>query len=159
MLPEFKTVLFADDSSGERLLFAQAGQKAGVRYKLQTVTNGHAAVAYLSGSGEYRDRARFPLPALLILDINMPELDGFETLKWVRSQAVFRSMPVVMFSTSSQSEDIQRAYKLSANSYLLKPANLSGLLQIVKMIEVYWLELNRPEHPLSEGEAPQATIG
>jgi CheY-like chemotaxis protein len=145
MASESKNVLFVDDTADERLLFARAGQKAGVRYKLHTVTNGQEAVDYLEGSGAYADRTRFPLPDLLVLDINMPQLDGFETLKWVRAQTTLRFLPVVMFSTSPRPEDIQKAYELAANSYVIKPANLSGLLRIVKMLEIYWLDLNRSE--------------
>jgi CheY-like chemotaxis protein len=156
MLSEPKTVLLVDDSPDERLLFARAAQKSGVRYTLQTVTNGEEAVAYLSGYGEYSDRTRFPLPDLLVLDVNMPEMDGFETLEWVRKQAAWRWLPVVMFSTSTRREDIQKAYELTANSYVMKPTHLSGLLQIVKMLEVYWLNLNQSEIGAWEAFASRA---
>jgi CheY-like chemotaxis protein len=149
-----KTVLLVDDDLNERLLFARCAQKAGVGYLLKMVENGGEALAYLTGTGVYGDRTQFPKPDLMVLDINMPSMTGFEVLKWVRGQSSWCTQPVAMFSTSSQQADIRKAYELGANSYLLKPGNMDGRFEIVKMIEAYWLNLNRTAATAERAQAP-----
>src|SRR6185503_10901677 len=95
--------------------------KACVTNPLQIVNDGAAAIRYLSGTGEFEDRKRFPLPCLLLLDLNLPRRSGLEILKWVREQPRLQSVPVVLLTSSSHSRDIHSAYTLGANGYLVKP--------------------------------------
>src|SRR6266852_4538612 len=87
----------------------------------QFVTDGQEAIDYLSGTNQYADRNEYPLPDLMLLDIKMPRLDGFAVLDWLRKQPCLKRLPVTMFSSSDMEKDIDRAYELGANSFLVKP--------------------------------------
>lgn len=137
------TVLLVDDGLAERKLFAMAGKKAGVGYVLQEVGDGADAIRYLKGEGHYADRAAHPFPALVVLDVNMPGMSGFEVLEWIRGDSQTRDLPVVMWTSSSCEDDVRRAYSLGANSYLVKPLSLILLVDTVRVIENFWLKLNR----------------
>jgi len=140
--PFFKTVLLVEDTEDELFLFKKACERAGVTFALQVARDGAQAIAYLSGAGVYADRNRYPMPALLILDINMPSVSGFEVLRWVRAHPDAKQLIVVMFTTSSAESDIRHAYDLLANSYLVKPVNVSHLVETVSTLERYWLNMN-----------------
>ena len=104
-------------------------------------------MAYLNGDLQYGDRERYPLPVLLLMDLKMPRKSGLEVLEWLRQQTGgLRRLPVVVLTSSNQSLDINRAYDLGANSYLVKPAGFDSLLELVKNLDMYWLILNeKPE--------------
>ncbi len=140
-------VLHVDDDPGDSLLVRQACLKAEVSFQVQSVGDGETAIAYLSGEGIYADRERYPLPALVLLDLKMPRMNGFDVLAWIRGHAQFKMLPVVVFTASNQEEDIARAYAEHANSYLVKPVGIHTLMEMVKMIDAYWLGLNK--HPNS----------
>lgn len=137
------TVLLIDDGLAERKLFAMAGKKAGVGYSLQEASDGFEAINYLKGEGAFADRGAHPFPSLIILDVNMPGLSGFEVLEWIRGHPVCRNLPVVMWTSSSSDDDLRRAYALAANSYLVKPLSLALLVEMVRAVEDYWLKWNR----------------
>jgi CheY-like chemotaxis protein len=139
------TVLHVDDDPGDSLLVRQACRKAEVSFQLQSVSDGETAIAYLSGAGIYSDRELYPLPVLVLLDLKMPRMNGFDVLAWIRGHAQFKTLPVVVFTASNQEEDIQRAYVEHANSYLVKPVGIHTLMEMLKMIDAYWLGLN--QHP------------
>lgn len=136
-------VLHVDDDAGDSLLLRQACRKAEVSFQLQSVSDGETAIAYLRGADVYADRERYPLPVLVLLDLKMPRMNGFDVLAWIRSQNQFKTLPVVIFTASNQEEDIQRAYLAHANSYLVKPVGIHTLTEMVKMIDTYWLGLNQ----------------
>jgi CheY-like chemotaxis protein len=136
-------VLHVDDDPGDSLLFSQACRKAEVSFRLQSVSDGETAIAYLSGADIYANRERYPLPVLVLLDLKMPRMNGFDVLAWIRGHAQFKSLPVVVFTASNQEEDIQRAYAGHANSYLVKPVGIHTLIDMVKLIDGYWLGLNQ----------------
>ncbi len=117
---------------------------ASVSNPLAIVRDGEEAVDYIQGTGKYSDRQSHPVPAILLLDLNMPKKSGFEVLQWIRSQKEFKSLPVIVLSTSNQEHDIRKAYELGANSYLTKPSNFDQLVQMVKMVETNWLKINLP---------------
>jgi CheY-like chemotaxis protein len=135
--------LLVDDGLAERKLFAMAGAKAGVGYCLREVGDGFEAINYLKGEGPYADRKEHPLPALVVLDVNMPGMSGFEVLDWIREYPPTRDLPVVMWTSSTCEQDMGRAYARGANSYLVKPLSLLSLVDMVRAIEDYWLKLNR----------------
>ena len=95
------------------------------------MVDGDEAIQYLSGTGEFSDRTRYPLPCLLLLDLNLPRQSGLEVLEWVRSQPSLQSMPVVILTSSSQDRDIGSAYSLGANGYLVKPPSSEKLIDLV----------------------------
>ncbi len=141
MIIENPTILVADDDECASLLMSTVFERAGFGQPLQFARDGVEAIAYLSGDGAYADRQRFPLPAVLMLDLNMPRKDGFEVLAWIRQQPAFKQLHVYVLSASGQPEDIQRAYDLGAKSYLVKPGNLDGLMHQAKCL-MAWIKLS-----------------
>jgi CheY-like chemotaxis protein len=132
-------VLIADDEENDRDLLRLAFKKAGLDRSIFAVSNGQQAVDYLGGSPPYSDRDRYPLPSLMLLDLNMPAMDGFEVLAWMQERPDLAHVPVVVLSGSPREEDMTRAKKLGARDYKVKPADLSGLVEIVKDLDVAWL--------------------
>ena len=110
---------------------------------MQVVENGEDAVAYLSGKGRYSDRDTHPAPCLVLLDLSLPRLSGFEVLQWLRKQPDLGLLPVVVLTSSKDQGDIDRAYGLGANSYLLKTPDLNGTVDVAKIVDRYWVVLNR----------------
>ena len=137
------TVLHVDDDSNDILLVRRAFQKAGVETPPANVGDGLEAEDYLAGRGEYSDRARYPLPSLVLLDIKLPKKSGLEVLGWMREQPDLRLIPVIMLTSSQNNGDIRRAYELGANSYLVKPTEIGTLVEMVKALNVYWMIYNR----------------
>jgi len=143
---EKATVLLAEDDPDDVLLTQIAFEKARLANPLQVVRDGEEALAYLSGTGHYADRIRFPLPILLLLDLKMPKLNGFQVLEWLRRQREFRELPVAIMTSSDDDPDVKRAYQLGADSYLTKPPDAAALLELVKRLHAYWMILNeRPD--------------
>jgi len=116
-------------------------ERAGFVQPLQMAKRGNEAVAYLRGDGPHADRARFPFPALVLLDLNMPGMNGFEVLAWIREQPALKQLPVHILSASSRVNDRERALQLGADSYLVKPTNLDGLMRLAHAIST-WLRLH-----------------
>jgi CheY-like chemotaxis protein len=135
-------VLLVEDNPGDVLLFQRAYRKAQVAYPLQVINDGQAAIDYLQGAAPYNERRHFPMPSLVLLDLKLPRKSGHEVLAWIRSQAALRRLPVVILSSSNQQIDVDRAYDLTINSYLVKPATSTALLELVRLIEQYWLRAN-----------------
>jgi len=134
-------VLLVDDSENDAMLMRAVFERAGFVEPLRFVRDGDQAIAYLRGDGVYRDRRQFPMPTVVLLDLNMPRKNGFEVLTWIREQPTLRRMRVYIMSTSNRAQDIDRAYELGANSYLVKPTNLDGLMHMAKCL-VAWLKLS-----------------
>ena len=130
-----KTLLFVDDDPNDRLLAETACGMARVPFALKTMESGGDAFRYLSGSGAYGDRAAHPLPDLIFLDLKMPEIDGFEVLRWARNRADTRATPVAIYTASLIPEDIAKAYSLGANYFITKPSSLTVLLDIFRAVD------------------------
>jgi CheY-like chemotaxis protein len=137
------TVLHVDDDLNDLTLFQHACRRANVSFTLRALPEAEQAQDYLAGKGIYADRSQYPLPSLLLLDLKMPRLSGGDLLLWLRQHESLKTLPVVVFSSSRQSKDVKQAYENGANSYLVKPLDLEGLVQIAKMIEAYWINLSR----------------
>ncbi|PYJ82758.1 MAG: two-component system response regulator [Verrucomicrobia bacterium] len=142
MNPREYVVLLADDDPNDVFLLQRAFQKTNIANPLQVVRDGEEAMAYLSGQAQYADRQRHPLPVLLLLDLKMPRKSGFEVLRWLRQQAGLKRLPVVVLTSSNQSPDINKAFDLGANSYIVKPGGFDSLVEMVKNLNLYWLILN-----------------
>lgn len=135
-------VLLAEDNSTDALMVRRAFAKASLQGALEVVDDGDKAVAYLSGEGAFADRASHPLPALLLLDLKLPRRSGLEVLAWLRRQPGLKRLPVVVLTSSEESTDINTAYDMGANSYLVKPVDFDALLALVKGLGLYWLVQN-----------------
>jgi CheY-like chemotaxis protein len=150
-------VLLVDDSPNDALLMATAFQRTDFDQPLRFVTSGEEAIAYLQGDGRYHNRAEFPMPAVVMLDLNMPRINGLEVLAWIRRQAGLSRISVYILSASRRREDVDRAYGLGANAYLVKPGRLDELTNMVKTL-VAWFKLGHfaTTGPGEELEAPPA---
>jgi CheY-like chemotaxis protein len=150
MTIEDPIVLLVDDSEDDALLMHAIVGRAGFVESLRVVRNGGEAIAYLRGDGVYCNRKLFPLPTAVLLDLKMPRESGFEVLAWMRQQPAFRHLHIYILTASSRPEDIQQAYALGANSYLVKPANLDGLIHLAKCL-LAWLKLSHFAHAAEAG--------
>jgi CheY-like chemotaxis protein len=136
-------ILLVEDQEDDVFLMRNAFKKAGIENPLQVAWNGQEAMEYLGGMGKYSDRAKHPLPILVLLDLKMPYKSGFEILGWIREQPKLESLVIVVMTSSDQPQDIEKAYKLRASSYLVKPATASRLADMVKALHLYWLGHNQ----------------
>lgn len=137
-----KMVLVADDCAEDQLILRMAFEKAKIDADIQFVRDGEEAVQFLSGKCGFHDRKAHSLPKLLLLDLRMPRMDGFDVLAWLQQQAGLKRLPVSVLSSSDEPKDVNRAYDLGANSYLVKPKGVDGYRELVEKIRGYWLELN-----------------
>ena len=135
-------ILLAEDDPNDVHLILRAFQQAQIINPVQIVHDGEQAIAYLAGTAHYADRERYPLPAVLLLDLKLPRRTGFEVLSWLRERPSLRRLPVVVLSSSNDIQDINRAYTLGANSYLVKPVRFDALLELMAAFGSYWLTLN-----------------
>lgn len=139
------TVLYVEDSSEDFLLLKLASRRCGTPFSLLHAEDGEAAVAYLCGTGSYADREEFPYPDLVLLDLKLPRLDGFEVLSWLRNNLLTRNLPVVVLAGSTFRADVRRALELGANSYATKPATFTELEVLVDQIADVWLARARAQ--------------
>jgi CheY-like chemotaxis protein len=136
-----QTILLVDDSENDLELLRVAFKKAQFDSPLQQVRNGEEAIAYLGGEGLFSDRNKYPLPSVMLLDLNMPMKSGFDVLAWVRTQPTLKRITVIIMSASTRIEDVERAFDLGANSFLVKPAALDQLVTMSMRLRD-WLEIN-----------------
>src|SRR5436190_5081891 len=115
-----RTILHVEDDPNDVLLLEHACRKVGVSCNIQRVADGEEAIEYLEGAGDFANRTRFPLPQLILLDLKMPRLSGFDVLSWRRKSEKFKTVPVVVLSSSNHDLDVRHAYELGVNSYLMK---------------------------------------
>ena len=143
-------ILLVEDDEADILLLRRAFRNARIANPLTEVHDGQAAIQYLSGEGDYADRARYPIPFMILLDLRLPKLSGFEVIAWLRDQPQLVDLIVVVLTASDHVTDVTKARDLGANSYLVKPGNFEELVQMVKRIKGRWLLLDRlPECTVS----------
>jgi len=138
---EKQLFLLAEDSQNDVFLMQQAFKKAGLPNPIQVVSDGQEAISYLKGEGRYSDRAEYPLPMAVLLDLKMARMNGFEVLEWVRKQPNLKRVVVIILTASNRSSDADRAYDLGANFYLTKPGKFEDLVEMTKCLHD-WLRLN-----------------
>ncbi|HVE43167.1 MAG TPA: response regulator [Planctomycetota bacterium] len=131
------TVLHVEDEPADRMIVSAAFKKAAPNVLLKAAIDGEQAIAYLSGQGVFANRELHPMPLLVLLDIKLPRKSGLEVLEWIRKHPTLKSMPVLMLTSSSESNDLDRAYALGANSYLVKTVDLPAMREIVRGIGEY----------------------
>ena len=132
-------ILAADDEETDCLLLKLALKQAGLPNPLVLVQDGQAAVDYLTGAPPYDNRADHPLPGLLLLDLKMPRMNGFEVLEWLANRPDFKHVPVVVLSSSSDEADIEQARRMGACDYRVKPHDFRKLISLLQEVANRWL--------------------
>jgi CheY-like chemotaxis protein len=133
-------ILLAEDDPGDQELTRRALEEGRMRSELHIVKDGEEALDYLLHRGTYVNPATAPRPDLLLLDLNMPKIDGRQVLQRIRADERLRRLAVVVLSTSQDAEDILCTYDLGANSYITKPMELRKFMQVIQVLETYWFE-------------------
>ena len=128
------TILHVEDDPNDTLLLQHACRKAGIVFDLQAVSDGDQAIAYLRGINDFSDRSKYPMPQLILLDLKMPRVSGFDVLAWLQADDQLKQLPVVVLTSSNHDADIKRAYDLGAKSYLVKPVGFEALVELVRTL-------------------------
>ena len=136
-------VLLVEDDEDDVFFMQRAFKSAKILNPLNVATDGAKAIDYLSGAGMYADRSAWPIPGLILLDLKLPLVLGLDVLKWIRSIPEFKSIIIVVLTSSKEDADVEKAYRLGANSYLVKPPDSDKLQEMVVRIKEYWMELNQ----------------
>ena len=140
-------ILLVENNPDDILLITRAFQRAKVRRPIQKVKGGLDAIAYLKGEPRFVDRRKYPLPAVVLLDIKMPVMDGFEVLRWIRRDEKFSELCVVMLTSSDLIRDVNQAYQLGANSFLVKPLDFENAADLARFLTT--LEKDHLAHTIS----------
>jgi CheY-like chemotaxis protein len=144
-----KTVLLVEDNENDAFFITTALQQAGVNDSFHVVEDGKEALAYLQGDGKYADREAYPVPYLILLDLKLPFVPGLQVLKWVRERPEFDTTVVLVLTSSNNRADLEAAYRLRANAYLVKPSGLEEVRRLARSIHDFWLLQNQPAPPFS----------
>jgi CheY-like chemotaxis protein len=140
-----RAILLVEDNSDDVFLMKRALAEAGVTNPLYVVEDGQQAVDYLAGAGAFSDRSLHPLPSLVFLDLNLPFKSGHDVLTWIRNQQHLEALVIVVLTSSEHPTDINKSYRLGANSYLVKPPTAAELVQLAIAFKWYWLKYNEFE--------------
>jgi CheY-like chemotaxis protein len=135
-------ILLVEDNRMDVELTLDAFHEARLLNTIQVAPDGQAALDYLFGRGKYADRNAYPMPNLVLLDLKLPGVDGFEVLRQIKSTPILKRLPVVILTSSKEEGDRALSYDHGANSYLVKPVSFDGFLGVVREIDGYWLSLN-----------------
>lgn len=137
-------ILLVEDNPDDVLFMQRASRDANISRTINVVEDGQAAINYLSSDGPFSDKAKFQTPCLILLDLKLPYKNGLEVLKWIRTEGNVKRLPVIMFTTSAESADVEAAYDLGANAYLIKPGTINQLTQLLISVKSFWLSHNLP---------------
>ncbi|MDP9040790.1 MAG: response regulator [Bacteroidota bacterium] len=139
-------ILFAEDSMDDAMLTIRALTRSGFKNKLLHVKDGAEALDFFHCKGAYASRNREKNPKLILLDLKMPKLSGMQVLENIKSDPHFKSVPVVILTSSQEDPDIEKCYALGANSYIVKPVDSSNFFQAIEKIGMYWMILSESPH-------------
>ncbi len=134
-------ILIADDDPEDRMLIVDALKESRLTNKIREVEDGEDLMNYLRNKGKYADKDKFPMPGFILLDLNMPRMDGREALKEIRNDKRLKSIPVIVLTTSKAEEDIIKTYNLGVNSFITKPVSFSAMVDVMKTLNKYWFEI------------------
>lgn len=148
-------ILLAEDDENDIFLMGRAFDRAKIPNRLFVVRNGQEAIDYLSGTGQYADREKFPLPGLMLLDLKMPWMDGFDVLKWLRNHDQFNMLPVVVLTSSKLQADVDQSRQLGVFDYRVKPQSFDDLVLLLDDVRKCWLD-ERYNRYVSKGTAGSA---
>jgi len=156
-MSESAVILLVDDREDDILLIRRAFVRAHLSNPLQVVRDGEEAIDYLGGSTNYANRDEFPLPDLILLDLKMPKLDGFEVLKWIRAQPGICGIAVVVLTSSDHLRDVNQAYALGANSFLVKPSDFENYIELGVLLRKYWISTAKLPEAFRPSAQPKGT--
>lgn len=137
-----RPILLVEDDPNDVFLIRRALAKTEIGVPLQVTRDPIDAMTYLQGTGRFTNRVEYPLPLLMLLDLKLEGGTGFDVLTWARQTSGIRRLPIVVLTSSQADADINRAYELGANSYIVKPLTFQNLVDLTRMIEMYWVMLN-----------------
>jgi CheY-like chemotaxis protein len=149
-MAESRVILLADDNPDDVFLIKRALRQGGFRDHLVVARDGEEVLQYLKGEGPFANRAAHPLPGLVLLDLDMPRVNGFQVLEWIRGQPPLRALPVIVLTTSAYSPDVRLAYQYGANSFLTKPSDPAELTRALQEALQFWFS----QEPLDPGALP-----
>jgi len=152
-MAEQSVIMLVEDREDDIVLIKRAFKHAMIHNAVQVVRDGNEAIFYLAGEGQYANRAEYPLPDLILLDLKMPKTDGFAVLRWVREQPEFSLIRVVVLTSSDSIRDVNQAYALGANSFMVKPVEFENIVELAKVMETYWLRHDRPPEARRPGRS------
>ncbi|SFN88831.1 Response regulator receiver domain-containing protein [Chitinophaga sp. YR627] len=135
------SILIADDDADDRELIQAAFDENSTQHHISFVENGEELLHYLKRDGHYADETLHPFPQIILLDLNMPKKDGREALRELKANSVFKSIPVIVLTTSQEEKDIINSYELGVNSFIIKPVTYSGLVEFTRVLGQYWFEI------------------
>jgi CheY-like chemotaxis protein len=135
-------LLVAEDDATDAFMLERAVKKSALGWRVHRVASGDELIQYLKGAGRYSDRAAFPVPDVVLLDLKMPGTDGFGVLQWRLTEALAATLPVVVFTSSALSQDVEAAYRLGASSYVVKPSHPGRLHDFVRALTAWWCQFN-----------------
>jgi CheY-like chemotaxis protein len=136
-------ILLVEDNENDVYFMQRAAKSAGIANQLQVVKDGQGAIDYLAGTGPFQNREHFPFPCMVLLDLKLPVKDGLEVLSWIRQQPKFRRLVVIILTTSRELTDIAAAYDIGVNSYLVKPSDVSVLVEMIAALKQFWIGFNQ----------------
>ena len=142
-VPQHAVILLVEDREDDVLIIAKAFAEARLDNEVRVVSDGEDAIRYLKGEGAYADRKKYPMPNLILLDLKMPRIDGFEVLRWLRQQPDFGNIIVVVLTVSNAIRDVNLAYQLGANSFMVKPDDFQNVTSMARLLKDYWLYGNK----------------
>ncbi len=135
-------ILLVEDNKMDVVLTLDAFREAHLANKIHVVNNGEEALQYIFGEGKFSNRKVYTMPNLILLDLKMPGIDGFEVLKRIKNTPEIKRIPVIILTSSKEEGDLSMGYDLGANSYLVKPVSFEGFLEVVRKVTDYWITLN-----------------
>jgi CheY-like chemotaxis protein len=138
------SILLIEDDEADVFMLRKAFTREGLQWPIQAVNDGGEGVRYLKGEGDYSQREKFPFPNLILLDLNMPVMSGFDVLEWLKGHDAYSVVPKMIVSASNRSEDIDKAYRLGANAYFVKPSSLTGLQAFARATHEFWTTCSKP---------------
>jgi two-component system response regulator len=139
-----KTILLVEDNPDDEKLTLRAFKRNNILNSVAVTRDGVEALDYLFARGAYAERAGRPLPAIILLDLKLPKLDGMGVLKAIRGDERTRLIPVVVLTSSKEDQDLVQSYSLGANSYVRKPVDFGEFLEAVRVLGIFWLMMNQP---------------
>lgn len=138
------SILLVEDNYNDVLLIRRAFRKAEIKTSMIEVGDGDEAIAYLTQAGKYTNVRTYSIPSLILLDLKLPRRSGLEVLEWIRQHPALKRLLVVVLTSSQENTDLDRAYDLGANSYLVKPVDFQDFVKLIELINNYWFQLNQP---------------
>jgi CheY-like chemotaxis protein len=139
-----QTILLVEDDDNDILFMKMAMEKSGIPNPLQVATHGRQAMEYLQGLDKYANRETYPLPCMVLLDLKLPYVPGLEVLRRIRQDPVLKDIIVIILTSSQEASDVDQAYDIGTNAYVVKPPNIDKLQNLIEAIKVFWLDFNMP---------------